>query len=85
KSKNANGLSIVTVDFKSLKCYVRSIGRSIAVCGSAAQQPSGMLTPPHELKSTKAPPGFLQLIIDEQGKTDMMARKWMIAFRVEES
>ncbi|KRY07482.1 hypothetical protein T12_3398 [Trichinella patagoniensis] len=28
---------------------------------------------------------FLQLIIDEQGKTDMMARKWMIALRGEES
>ncbi|KRY07481.1 hypothetical protein T12_3398 [Trichinella patagoniensis] len=29
KSKNANGLSIVTVGFEILKCDVRSSGRSI--------------------------------------------------------
>ncbi|KRX32253.1 hypothetical protein T06_10714, partial [Trichinella sp. T6] len=28
---------------------------------------------------------FLQLIIDEQGKTDTMASKWMMALRGEES
>ncbi|KRZ82433.1 hypothetical protein T08_11983 [Trichinella sp. T8] len=61
KSKNANGRSIVTVGFKILKCYVRSSGRSIGVCGSADQQPSGRLTPPHEQRSTKAPPGVLSV------------------------
>ncbi|KRX84652.1 hypothetical protein T06_14577 [Trichinella sp. T6] len=85
KSKNANGLSIVTVGFEILKCDVRSSGRCIVACGSADQQPSGRLTPPHEQRSTKAPPGFLQLIIDEQGKTDTMASKWMMALRGEES
>ncbi|KRY43870.1 hypothetical protein T03_1000 [Trichinella britovi] len=57
KSKNTNGLSIVTVGFEILKCDVRSSGRSIVACGSADQQPSGRLTPPHEQRSTKAPPG----------------------------
>ncbi|KRZ83035.1 hypothetical protein T08_16773 [Trichinella sp. T8] len=61
RNKNTNGLSIVTVGFEILKCDVRSSGRSIVACGSADQQPSGRLTPPHEQRSTKAPPGVLSV------------------------
>ncbi|XP_003382175.1 hypothetical protein Tsp_09022 [Trichinella spiralis] len=47
--------------------------RSWCVC--ADQQPSGRLAQPHEQKSTRAPPEFLQLILDEQGKTETVVRQ----------
>ncbi|XP_003370412.1 hypothetical protein Tsp_15882, partial [Trichinella spiralis] len=47
--------------------------RSWCVC--AVQQPSGRLAQPHEQKSTRAPPEFLQLILDEQGKTETVVRQ----------